>query len=292
MKLSHKRFGVKSIGDTGEVSAEIATLNVKDKDSDVTLPGFFGEQDVKIVLSHQWGPVMLGKGKITEQGEKAVLDGKMNLDEADAEARAVHSRLKFDLDNPPALIEWSYGFEPKAGSREQFTDHEKFGDGHWLKPMEDGSPGAKIYEASPVLVGAGEGTGTTAVKSAGQTISMLDALAELGDDDAKQLLELHDLLDLKQEDQKFIDQLDRTLAAIRAVQKRADEITEERPLGRDSAERTREIAEALLEAEQKLRGITVVDTNLGLALPTPDELALSLAQAEARMTGRAYARTN
>ena len=290
VKLSRKRFGIKSLGDTGEVSAEIATLNVKDKDDDVTLPGFFGEQDVKIVLSHQWGPVMLGKGKISEQGAKAVLDGKMNLDEADAEARAVHSRLKFDLDNPPPLIEWSYGFELKTGGREQFIDDEKFGDGYWLQPV-DGKPGAKVFEASPVLVGAGEGTGTTAVKSAGQTLSILDALSELGDDEAKQLLELHNLLDLKQEDQKFIDQLDRTLAAVRAVAKRADEITDERPLGRDSAERTREIADALNEAEKKLRGVTA-DADLGLALPTEGELALLLAQTEARMTGRAYARTN
>ena len=279
------------MGDTGEVSAEIATLNVKDKDDDVTLPGFFGEQDIKIVLSHQWGPVMLGKGKLTEQGDKAVIDGKMNLDEADAEARAVHSRLKFDLDNPPPLIEWSYAYELKTGAREEFTDDEEHGDGYWLKPMSDGSPGAKVFEASPVLVGAGEGTGTTAVKSAGQTLSILDALSELGDEEAKQLLALHALLDLKQEDQKFIDQLDRTLAAVLAVQKRADEITDERPLGRDSAERTREISDALNEAEQKLRGVTA-DADLGLALPTEGELALLLAQTEARMTGRAYARTN
>ncbi len=290
--LSHKRFGIKSLGDTGEVSAEIATLNVKDKDSDVTLPGFFGEQDVKIVLSHQWGPVMLGKGKITEDGNKAVLDGKMNMDEADAEARAVHSRLKFDLENPPALIEWSYGFEIKDGSREEFKDHEKFGDGYWLKPAEDGSPGAKIYEASPVLVGAGEGTGTTAVKSAGQTLSILDALSELGDDDAKELLQLHALLDLKQDDQKFIDQLDRTLAAVRAVEKRADEIASHRPLGRDSAARVKEIAEALVDAEQKLVAVTLETVNHELGLPSETELATLLAQTEARMTGRAYARTN
>lgn len=289
---SHKRFGIKSIGPTGEVSAEIATLNVKDKDDDVTLPGFFGEQDVKIVLSHQWSSVMLGKGKISEQGDKAVLDGKMNMADADAEARAVHSRLKFDLDNPPPLIEWSYAFDLKKGGREEFTDHEKFGNGFFLQPV-DGKPGATVVEASPVLVGAGEGTGTTAVKSSGQTLSILDALAELGDDDAKQLLEIHNLLDLKQEDQKFIDQLDRTLEAVRAVQKRADEITDERPLGRDSAERTREIAEALLEAEKRLRDVTLVDTDPEpLALPTEDELALTLAQTEARMTGRAYARTN
>lgn len=289
--MPHKRFALKEMGDTGEVTAVIATLNVKDKDRDVTLPGFFGEQDVKIVLSHQWGPVMLGKGKISEKRSDVVLEGKMNLDSADAEARAVHSRLKFDIENPPPLIEWSYGFELVDGAREKFTDDEKFGDGYWLKPI-DGKPGAKVFEASPVLVGSGEDTRTTSVKAAGQTISMLDALAELGDDEAKHLLEIHNLLDLKKEDQKFIDQLDRTLTAIRAVEKRADEITVNRPLGHDSAERVRQIADALLATEQKLRGITLVDANLELGLPNETELATMLAHTEARMTGRAYARTN
>ncbi len=289
--MERKRFALKEMGDSGEVSAVIATLGVKDKDRDVTLPGFFGEQDVKIVTSHQWGQVMLGKGRISEKDGKAVLNGKMNMAEADGEARAIHSRLKFDLDNPPALIEWSYGFELEKGAREEFTDDEKFGDGYWLRPV-DGKPGAKVFEASPVLVGAGEGTGTTSVKSAGQTLSILDALAELGDDEAKQLLEIHNLLDLKQEDQKFIDQLDRTLTAVRAVEKRAVEIAAHRPLGRDSAQRVQEISEALIATEQKLVEVTLETVNLELGLPSETELATMLAQTEARMTGRAYARTN
>lgn len=286
--MERKTFAVKEMDDSGAVVADIATLNVKDKDGDVTLPGYFGKQTASVVLSHNWGPVMLGKGQISEQGEKAVFEGKMNLDEADAEARAVHSRLKFDVANPPALIEWSYGFEVLDGGRKQFADHPDFGNGSYLQPLADGSPGGKVYEVSPVLVGAGEGTGTRSVKS-GQTISMLDALAELGDDEAKQLLELHQLMDLKSEDQKFIDQLDRTLKAVRAVETRAEEITELRPLGRDSADALRKIADALIEAEQKLRGHTVVGANHELGLPTNEELEIALAQAEARITGRAYA---
>ncbi len=290
--MQQKRFALKEMGATGEVSAEIATLNVKDKDGDVTLPGYFGEQDIKIVTAHQWGQVMLGKGKLTEQGNKAVIDGKLNLDEADAEARAIHSRLKFDLDNPPPLIEWSYGFETLDGGSKAFVDHDEFGNGQFLQPLEDGSPGSQVFEASPVLIGAGEGTRTTSVKSFGQTVSILDALAELGDDEAKQLLEMHNLLDLKQEDQKFIDQLDSTLSAIRAVEKRAEEISTHRPLGRDSAERVSEIAKALIMAEQKLVGISLETRNLVAGLPTDEEAAIALAQTEARMTGRAYARTN
>ena len=283
-----KRFQLKEISPKGEVAAEIATLGVKDKDGDVTLPGFFGSQDTKMVLSHDWGPVMLGKGKISEQGEKAVFDGKMNLDEADAEARAVFSRLKFDMENPPALIEWSYGFELKEGAREPFKNHAEFGDGFWLKPVDD-SPGAKVHEVSPVLVGAGEGTGTVSVKGAGETVSMLDALAELGDEDAKRLLEFHRLLDLKEHDQKFLDQLSKTLGAVEAVVKRAEEITANRPLGRDSADHARRLAESLIEAEQKLRAVTLVERNHELGLPSGQELEILLAETEAKLRGKAYA---
>lgn len=282
-----KRFQVKEMTEKGEVAADIATLNVKDKDRDVTLPGFFGKQNVSVALSHDWGPVMLGKGQIFEEGDKAKFEGKLNLSTDDPEARAVHSRLKFDLDNPPALIEWSYGYQLKDGAKEEFKDHPEHGDGFWLKPVEDG-PGAKVFEVSPVLVGAGEGTGTTAVKSS-QTISMLDALAELGDEEARKLLELHNLLDLQKEDQKFIDQLDRTLAAVESVTKRAQEIRKERALGRDSAARAREIAQALTEAEQKLITLTVVEKNRELALPTDHEVEILMAETQARLTGSAYA---
>lgn len=171
------------VADEGSVSAVIATLDVKDKDGDVTRKGFFGTQTTSIVLAHDWGPVMLGKGVITDQGDtgQAVFDGRFNMD--DPMAAAVHSRLKFDMDNPPPIIEWSYGYRVNPGGEEK---------GDWngepvnfLKPLDDGSPGGKVFEVSPVMVGAGEGTGTLAVKSlslADRSATVLAGLGELLDD--------------------------------------------------------------------------------------------------------------
>ena len=168
--MEHKLLDLKATGDAGEVVATIATLNVKDKDGDVTLPGYFGKQHASILLAHDWGPVMLGKGLISETDTEARFAGKFNMSADDPEARAVFSRLKFDQDNPPKQIEWSYGFSVIDGATEKFTDHADFGDGTFLKPVDDG-PGVKVAEVSPVVIGAGEGTGTVSVKMGAVTIS-------------------------------------------------------------------------------------------------------------------------
>ncbi len=166
--MEHKLLSLKASGDAGEVVADIATLNVKDKMGDVTLPGYFGKQAATIVLAHEWGPVMLGKGSITEVDDKARFEGSFNMSKDDPEARAVFSRLKFDQDPTfgPPRIEWSYGYNTLQGGSEPFTDHEEFGDGTFLKPLKDGSPGVEVAEVSPVMIGAGEGTGTVQVKGA------------------------------------------------------------------------------------------------------------------------------
>jgi hypothetical protein len=172
--IQHKRLDLKATGDAGEVVADIATLNVKDKMGDVTLPGYFGKQPASIVLAHEWGPVMLGKGTITEVEDKARFTGSFNMSKDDPEARAVFSRLKFDQD--PAFgeprIEWSYGYNTLPGGSEPFTDHEEFGSGTFLRPLKDGSPGVEVAEVSPVMIGAGEGTGTVAVKGMSFTSMM------------------------------------------------------------------------------------------------------------------------
>lgn len=153
---------------SGELRSTIATLEVIDKDKDVTLPGFFGEQNVSILVSHDWGEIPVGKGTIREEGKEAVLDGKLNLDSPDG--KAVHSWLKFDLDHGDPLQEWSYGFTLKP-------DGFRFGEFEgepvrFLIPTPSGDPGAKIHEASLVIVGAGEGTRTLSVKGAGSKIGI------------------------------------------------------------------------------------------------------------------------
>jgi hypothetical protein len=185
-----------------------------------------------------------------------VFRGKFNLDDPDA--KSLHTKLLFDLENPPAKIEWSYNLRIKMGGRIPFTDHEEFGDGQWLGPV-DGGPGVKVDEVSPVMVGAGEGTGTLGVKAQkGETISILEELAEMGDEEAKAMLALHRDLDEKDEHQKFTDQLESALATLSRVGVRAEQIREKRPLGAESREKLNHISLSMKELADKVALVTVV----------------------------------
>jgi len=158
----HKAVTFKSVSETGLVEAVIATLGVMDKDGDVTMPGFFGTQEVVMIPTHDWNHIPIGKGVLSEEGNQAIARIQMNMDIP--EAKAWHSALAFDLKNGKPLQQWSYGFNILDGGSEAGQMDGK--DVRFLKPIGAG-PGCKCWEVSPVLVGAGEGTGTRMVKSAG-----------------------------------------------------------------------------------------------------------------------------
>lgn len=144
---------LKALDEAGKGLAVFATLNVIDKDGDVTLPGAFGEQLAKVVPAHDWGHVPLGKAKISENGNEALADFALNLEIESA--RDWHAALKFDLADGKPLQEWSYGFDITKWSRGQFEGEE-------VRFLE----GLKVHEVSPVIVGAGENTRTLVIKGA------------------------------------------------------------------------------------------------------------------------------
>lgn len=149
---------VKFDDDAGSVRAAFARFNVKDSDGDVTLPGFFGEQEVAIVESHD-NTKRVGRGRIFEDGDLAVLEGKYFLDTQQGRESYLTAKNMGDLQ------EWSYGFYLEDGGF-RFGEH----DGkqvRFLQPKDDGSPGARVAEVSTVLVGAGVGTHTVSIKSEG-----------------------------------------------------------------------------------------------------------------------------
>jgi hypothetical protein len=166
--ILRKAIEIKDVTPQGIVVAAFSTLNVIDKDGDVTLPGFFGQQETAMVPAHDWRSVPLGKGTIKEIGDKAVAELKMNLDLQ--AAKDWHSALLFDLKNGRPLQEWSYGFTilPGGSSPGEFNGKQV----RFLRPTPEGGPGARVHEVSPVLVGAGEMTGTLAAKSAKEAIAV------------------------------------------------------------------------------------------------------------------------
>lgn len=144
----------------GHARFKVATLNVVDSDLDVTLPGFFGRQPVALLPCHDWQSVPLGKGHIYENGTQVVADVQFNL--AVPAARDWYEAIKFDLANPPSLQQYSYGFTLRPGGHRPGT--HKGRPVRFLQPRPDGTPGCTVHEVSPVLLGAGVGTGTLAVK--------------------------------------------------------------------------------------------------------------------------------
>lgn len=147
------RFEVKD-ADKGLVEACFATLGVKDYDGDLTLPGAF-ETGAEVVISayghKSWmGALPVGQGTIREEGDKAVLSGEFFLDtECGKETFGVIKKLG-------KKQEWSYGFDVLE-TGELTEDMRQKGVWRVLKKL-------KVYEVSPVLVGAGVGTQTTSVK--------------------------------------------------------------------------------------------------------------------------------
>ncbi len=157
MEICRKSFtGIELKKDKpGVFTARLATLNVIDKDGDVTLAGAFPNGKAILISAYQhgsWsGGLPVGKGTIREQGEDVFVDGEFNLNTETGKEH--YETVKF----APDLQEWSYGFKILAIDEEsEWNQNPKV----WrvLKSLD-------VFEASPVLRGAGVNTVTTAIKN-------------------------------------------------------------------------------------------------------------------------------
>lgn len=138
----------------GQFTAVIATLNVKDEQDDVTLPGAFttGEQVRIAHWGHGWGQLPTGRGRIREDDDEALVDGRFFLN---TQTGKEHYETVKGLGE---LQEWSYGYDVLESELGQFEGE----DVRFLKKL-------RIIEVSPVMLGAGVGTRTTTIKGQGET---------------------------------------------------------------------------------------------------------------------------
>lgn len=155
MEIERKSFtGIELKKDKpGAFTARIATLNVIDKDGDVTVPGAFPEGKTILISSYMHGSWMgelpVGKGVIHEKGDDVLVEGDFNL-KSDT-GKEHYETVKF----APELQEWSYGF--RVIEAEEDTEYEGNHVQRILKKLD-------VFEASPVLRGAGMNTATLAIK--------------------------------------------------------------------------------------------------------------------------------
>lgn len=211
----------KSVEDDGTASWVMATLNSIDSDGDVTLPGALGEQTFSIQPAHDHTHVPLGKARLYEESNEAIVEAKFNLDIPDA--RDWHSAIKFDLANPPAVQEYSYGYEPKEGGTKSGTFQGRRV--RFFQPKADGSPGIDVYETSPVLRGAGVGTRTLAAKAADSGLKFSEHVESVVADVDALIARAADVVALRTEKGKTIsDTSAEVLARLSASLKRLEEL--------------------------------------------------------------------
>jgi hypothetical protein len=147
-----QRVEIKS-GDRGEVSAVFATLNVIDKDRDVTLQGAFktGQEILISAYGHaSWGGALpVGKGVIRETKAEAIMDGQFFMD-------TDHGRNTYQTVKAIGVRQdGSYGYDILDAEDGVFDGQ----DVQFLKSLD-------VQEASPVLIGAGVNTRTLSTKAA------------------------------------------------------------------------------------------------------------------------------
>ncbi len=174
MKTETKGLTVEKMDEKGQGLARIAILSAVDHDGDTYAPGAFswkegGHQWAHILPAHDRRAIPLGKARVYENGDAALAELHLNLD---TEAgKNWHSALMFDLAKGTAIQEYSYGFGVVDAAFEQRgADRIRV-----LKRLD-------IHEVSPVVRGAGVGTGTLALKSRGSFADQLNAvIAEIDD---------------------------------------------------------------------------------------------------------------
>ena len=156
--MKMKSLTIEQMDETGKGLARIAVLSAVDRDGDTYAPGAFswkegGGQWVSIIPAHDRRAMPFGKAWVYEKGDDVLADLYLNLDTR--AGKDWHAALRFDLATGKAVQEWSYGY--------QTLDQEPgLRDGQRVNVLKR----QDVDEISPVLRGAGIGTGTLAMKGA------------------------------------------------------------------------------------------------------------------------------
>ena len=155
---------LKEDGDTRYIEAVFSLFETIDSDNDVTKAnalrsGYTGNK-VPLVWNHDWSKV-IGRGVIETDNQKAVFKGYFLNTEAGKEA---YETVKAMQD----MQQFSYGFQVLKSSKGTHIDSK--GEEVPVRMLED----VKVWEVSPVLVGAQQNSFVQALKSGLQTYDDVD----------------------------------------------------------------------------------------------------------------------
>ena len=228
-----KTVSLKAVDEVeGKVEAVFSNFNEVDSDGDVVLPNAiksgYGDKGVAMVWAHDWKQV-IGRGEIVDDGEKAIFKGQFIMDTQ--QGKDAYNTVKAMGD----LQQWSFGYEVLESEKGLFKkDNDTEIEVRYLNDV-------KVWEVSPVLVGANQSTYTMAVKED------------------------------KPQGKKFSEEVEDVLTTLTSLVKRARELTalrlsKEKTLSEESTELISELSDALQEAHQD------IDTLLSVAAPEEAEI--------------------
>jgi hypothetical protein len=146
----------KADGPEGAFEATFSRFNVVDYDGDVTLPGAFtvGAKARIAQFAHNWNVYTIGKGVLQADAERCWMSGQFNL-------KTTAGRDHYEsVKDAEELQEWSYGYD-SPGARPPTPEELK----RWPTAKRV-LPKLIVHEVSPVMLGAGIGTGTDSIKAA------------------------------------------------------------------------------------------------------------------------------
>ena len=155
-RKSFKGLGFKQAGAEGSFRATYATFSVVDHDRDVTEPGAFESgAPVRIAgFGHDWANYVIGDGVIGADSTKAWVDGEFYL--TTSRGRDTYESVK--RLGAKGLQDFSYGYEVTRYSIDPAELAKYPGAVRILKQL-------KVHEVSPVMLGAGIGTGVDSIKA-------------------------------------------------------------------------------------------------------------------------------
>ena len=187
----------------GKVEAVFSVFNEVDSDGDVVQPKSmrrgYGDKGVAMVWAHDWKDVV-GRGVIEQDDEKAVFKGQFNM--TTERGKEAFNTVKEMGD----LQQWSFGYEVLDSEKGLFTKDGFEQEVRYLKDV-------KVWEVSPVLVGANQNTYTLATKQVGSK----------GEDDEIRMSETSNTTNEK--GTRFQDDIEDLLIKLVSLNKRAKELT-------------------------------------------------------------------
>lgn len=239
--------------EAGTVEAVFSVFNEVDSDGDVVLPNSirsgYGNKGVAMVWGHDWKNI-IGKGKIVQDDDKAVFKGSFNLNTN--AGREAYETVKAMAD----LQQWSFGFEvldSEVGMFQKDGGEEK--EVRYLKDL-------KVWEVSPVMVGANQNTSTVMLKNMEAEENETTDEIENGIEDSN--IEAQEIT--KNVGLRFTDEVDNVLITMTALLKRAKELTalrlgKEKTLSSESAEALESLKDALQDMHQDIDTLLSIGTD-------------------------------